>query len=379
MDKVTIMKQEEIVPEKRASFITPVKKVNYVAPTVENTTCFVINMEHQPEKYTATKTVLESVGFSTVLRFLGVNGKELDLSTEMRITEASKKFQEPATIGISLSHRTLWEGIKNSELSHALITEDDLFVDLPEEYVQRYIREALKEVPVDWDVVYFGHFGLVGSPTEVSTLLTTIIRCNPTMKRREYSRISQRLNTPSFPLGNHAYMISKKGATKLLRDTQKLSGHIDLTMAQLYGKGGYSVYALERRMLQQYSIHSSGATTQGSGGSWFKKLAGAFSSQLSLPHEPSICTSLSFSAGTIFGWKAASILTGIVAAFGILTGVVTYKANYALVGCMFLLINVADLFDEWNSNTITIILANTAVCLVCGIIGRSIMRKMAEI
>ena len=350
--------------------LTPVKPFRYTPPTIENTPCFIINLDTDKEKLAATKAVVNSIGFTTE-RFPAILGSSLDLSAIKEVTNYARKFLEPATIGIFMSHLSLWRKIAVSEAEHALVVEDDLYLDLPIDYVKRYISAALQELPEGWDVLYLGHFGLSGSPTEVSTLLSTVVWSNPSMPKREYTRISKRLNTPAFPLGAHAYMVSQKGCRKLLETCGIINTHVDLTMARAYSKGVWRVYALERRLLQQYSIQTGKIT----GGKFYGYIPDFFNTGIPLSHEPDFASSLKFSSGTFFNWKALSLLTGIIAVTAVLIGAVSVRVDYVLVGCFFLLLNSLDFIEGFSLSTTTIVLANTAVCIVCGFIGRIIVNK----
>jgi len=358
--------------------LTPVKPFRYTPPTIENTPCFIINLDSDKEKLAATKAVVNSIGF-TAERFPAVLGRSLDLSAVKEVTSYARKFLEPATIGIFMSHKSVWKQVIKKQLPHAFVAEDDLFLDLPANYVRKYITNALKELPTDWDILYLGYAGLTNAPDEISTFLSTIIYLNPALKKGKYRKISERLFTPSFPLASPAYLISQKGAKKLLKSLRNIDSHVDLSIAQKISEGGWSVYALQRRMIHQTSSHTTGSTSKGAGGVFFTKIATKMVLGDPLPYEQNMPTSLGLSACTIFGWKALSLLTGIIAVTAVLVGAVTVRIDYALVGCFFLLLNSLDFIEGFSLSTTTIVLANTTVCIVCGFIGRIIFKKVIHL
>ena len=355
----------------------PVLPFEYTQPTIENTLCFVINLDRDKHKWDSTRRVVDTLGFP-VERFPAVLGTKVDKHNHPMITTYGRYFLEPATIGIFLSHRSAWETVVSRGLTHALIVEDDLFLDKPVQYIQHYLTEALHELSNGWDILYLGYAGLTGSPTEVGTLINTVLWYNPFMKKQEYKRVSKRLCTPAFPLALHAYMVSFKGCQKFLNDIREINTHVDLKLAQLFSGGGYKVYAVEERMIQQSSLHTTGATSSGDEGVVFEKLVESLSSNDKLPYEQDIKTSFRLSAGSFLGWKFASLLTATIAVFSVLAGIVTVDVNYALVGCFFLLLNAVDYINGFGWSRTGIILANTAVCLVCGYLGRLIVKRVVK-
>ena len=73
------------------------------------------------------------------------------------ITKDENGFSSTGHHGCAMSHLKIWEKIKESNIKNALIFEDDaMFRDDTSDI----LKEAVKELPIDWDMFYLGLFML---------------------------------------------------------------------------------------------------------------------------------------------------------------------------------------------------------------------------
>ena len=334
-------------------------------------------MNRDPGKWESSRDVLQSLGFVPE-RLSATDGMVIDVSNDTAISSYGKMFTERPTIGIFKSHRRAWQRVVESGETHVLIAEDDIFITTPVEFTRQYIDKALAETPPSFDVLYLGHFGRVGSPTEVSTLLTTVLVYNPLIPSLPYRRISKRVVAPSTPLGLHAYIVSRECCIKLLQHTRVITTHVDMTLVRVFSKWGYRVFALQRRLIHQSSILSTGGATSNGHGSVFVKAIETFSSKLRLPYEPCVQASISFSVMTINGWKLLSILTGVIAVAGVLAGAVVPEWGSIYTGRIFLMINCMDFMQESGLSTASIVACNTVVSIAGVYVGMRLRRVVCS-
>ena len=181
---------------------------------------FVINLDKYIDNFNKQKPYLENVGLE-VERFKGINALENEhLKYKEYINKLSINFCPNSIIGCGLSHLLLSKFIYERNFDITLIMEDDAFPVYNKEEFNFYLNKTINEITIldkDWDIIqlhsdapfpthetYFTHF-LTGSTA--------------------------------------AYLISKKGAEKMIKE--KVIWHMDVhTSANLKFKKYRSHYNL---------------------------------------------------------------------------------------------------------------------------------------
>lgn len=153
-------------------------------------------------------------------RFLGVDGKTLDVSTDKRVSTFTKRnivtksrrsheeLDSAGGVGCALSHIAVWQWLADSEHEMVLVLEDDAII--PPDFVERanqcIQQSTILQDPKKWDMWLLGGIwdDLSKIPGE-----TTVLRVG------------------SYVLF-HAYVITKRMAKKLLQDVYPIEGHIDV-------------------------------------------------------------------------------------------------------------------------------------------------------
>lgn len=159
-------------------------------------------------------------------RFLGVDGKTLNLETDDRITTLTKRnimankrrsHEELDTIGgvgCALSHIALWKWMVDNNQEVVLVFEDDAVV--PPDFIERangcIQRSTILKDPKQWDMWLLG--GIWEDLKSISG-------------ENEVARIE------SFVLF-HAYVLTRRCAEKFLRDAFPIHCHIDV-WASIHG------------------------------------------------------------------------------------------------------------------------------------------------
>jgi len=193
---------------------------------------FVINLKKDTERWETMKQQFNNTSYS-IIRWDAVYGKELDEAYIKEITDTFCNIGcSYSIIGCWLSHYSLWKYIAENDLTDVLILEDDVTITNFDENV----KTILSEIPDDYDMVYFD---CIGSCDLEYSILTE-------MKKQD------KLFTPAFPLGMYAYMLSNKGAKKLVEYDvlKKVRYHIDFTLSNtIHHKKDFKMYALRNSFI----------------------------------------------------------------------------------------------------------------------------------
>ena len=180
----------------------------------------------------------------------GLNGNK-DLTKEyLYKSYISSSYMPKSAIGCALSHIKVWKDFikrDNKDEKYIMVFEDD--VVLEENFKQRVIY-SLMNVPIDYDILYLGCFGCdknnVSNVYEASTLLYG--------KNCRTRYINSYISIPEIAYALHGYILSKKGALKLLellRDN--IDDHIDMKIHLLSSNEHINSYVTTPRLVYQTS------------------------------------------------------------------------------------------------------------------------------
>lgn len=175
----------------------------------------------------------------------GVNGKEIsDEEIRKHNSELWSSIGPKGAIGCGMSHLLCWERIANSDKDYSIILEDDVyFLDDFEEQ----LANAMQNVPPDFDVLYIGCYGC--DKNSLQSKLYSLVG-----KNRQYKDVNEHIEVPKLALATHAYIVSKKGARKLLDLLDgNISFHIDQALQNLSRNNKIKVYAVKKRTAFQTS------------------------------------------------------------------------------------------------------------------------------
>jgi len=130
-----------------------------------------------------------------------------------KVRRAHYEIDRPGAVGASLSHFKAWEYTRNSSGSEATIVfEDDTFI--PVDFNER-LETLVSELPSAWDVVTFYNTPFAGG----------INGCSASV-----SKDSPWQSCTSL-MGAFAYMVSRRGAQRLLARAYPIEIHVDAYMA----------------------------------------------------------------------------------------------------------------------------------------------------
>jgi GR25 family glycosyltransferase involved in LPS biosynthesis len=184
----------------------------------------------------------------------GVNGKELNENDkELRnISNLYKKFGPKSAIGCALSHLNTWKNfLENTSDKYAIIFEDDII--LVDDFVKK-LDIVMSYVPKDFDVLYIGCMGCdqtIQNKINIFIFLASLIGLTS-----EYKKINKYISIPSVAFATHSYILSRKGAQKLIEYLEgNINNHIDFCMQQLASKNKIKTYVSTPRLAYQTSTN----------------------------------------------------------------------------------------------------------------------------
>lgn len=194
----------------------------------------------------------------SVKRFLGVDGKNLDLDKEDRVTTLTKRniknhsrrsHEELDTIGgvgCALSHIAVWQWMVDNNQELCLIFEDDAVVPttFTSEANQCIQRSTVLKDPKMWDMWLLGGRwdNLTKIPVEPDH--TGVVRVG------------------AFILF-HAYVLTLHGAKRFLKDAYPIHCHIDVWASMYSHLNNIRIVGCTNFMLRQHQATTSNIQSEG--------------------------------------------------------------------------------------------------------------------
>lgn len=194
--------------------------------TIDTIPAYCITLERRSDRW---KKFQDKSGINglDLQRFIGVDGKTLDIKTDDRLTlgvkrNILKKFRRgheeidsAGAIGCALSHIALWQHMVDKGIQLMVIFEDD--ANVPDDFVSR-ANNCIKNSPIlqnpdSWDLWLLG--GIMGNLTEIPGDKVTV-------------------RSSGFLL-LHAYVITLPTAKRLLSKVYPIERHIDYWIS-MYGQ-----------------------------------------------------------------------------------------------------------------------------------------------
>lgn len=177
----------------------------------------------------------------------GVDGSKLNISEKKKNTVPFfSDLGTNTTIAIGMSHIKAWKKIIESGDPYGMVFEDDVI--LTDDFYNKTMQHLLK-LPKNYDIFYLGCFGCNNDFNFLNILFHMLALGNFNFKK-----INNSINRPSLALGTHAYVISRSGAKKVLKELEgKLYFHIDFCLHLLALNNKIKVYSPTKRLAYQKS------------------------------------------------------------------------------------------------------------------------------
>lgn len=182
--------------------------------------------------------------------FNAVRGKDLSFIQIRKYCNWFWSLVGPkSAIGCAVSHYKLWEKLVNelqNENDMALIFEDDVIIN---QHFSKQLNKYLQNVPKNFDLLYLGCFGCINNNEFINNQLSF-----SGMDIPDTHKINTFIKKPSVVLATHAYIITRKGARKMIQLLkQKINNHIDWCIQYLHSQNKIQVYAITKDHIVQTS------------------------------------------------------------------------------------------------------------------------------
>jgi len=210
---------------------------------------YVINMDKSKDRLATMEKQIPKLG-RPFTRISAIDGAALSPDDFDRYaTRFCRYFCSKGMIGCFLSHRKAWQTIVDNDDRYALVLEDDCYLrpDFQEELT--VAMQELQLLDDQWDFLYAGYFGPSSSDkpnTMMCTLQSLFLKEIPKKKHDGTHTF-----VPLSPVGFHCYVVSQKGARKLLEHLDKASYHVDVEFLKVADK--FKVYATKKQLGVQFS------------------------------------------------------------------------------------------------------------------------------
>jgi len=120
----------------------------------------------------------------------------------------NKPYLSGPEIGCALSHRSIWKLIVDKKIKEALILEDDCYIN--NNFIEKF-NELKTYFPADYDIIFLGYTFF--NPFSLKKINPYIYKSN-------------------LVYGTHGYLISNKGANKLLESFFPLEEPLDVQLCK---------------------------------------------------------------------------------------------------------------------------------------------------
>ena len=217
---------------------------------------YIISLKKDHNKCVNSINLLNNAGINNIKIFEAINGNELiptvekigykhpyiqvNLSSLYDLRNGRKRHREISSkgaLGCYLSHITLWNKLINSINEYMLIFEDDVEPLVKDANV--IINNIIKEKN-DFDILLLGY----------------------TLKDNNIISVSENLNKCMLFFGLHSYIITKKGAEKLLKHALPIDMQLDsyIPYYNLLLDKNFNTYCVKNKLFTQ-SFHKSNIQT----------------------------------------------------------------------------------------------------------------------
>jgi GR25 family glycosyltransferase involved in LPS biosynthesis len=240
---------------------------------------YVINLDRTPERFEKTNEQLCRSGIKCV-RFSAVDGYLVKLSDQSSGEKIKKYFREKrpvlyrvtyggkyksaefdlfvkyrrfsaGEIGVTYSHRAIWVDIVKNNRQNAVIFEDDVILS---ENFKKDLEELIRNIPEDADVTFIG----VGKRADKRLSYPNIDEIFRNFDHVPGNDVVAKIQPTNFLYGTHAYIVSAKGAEKLLKLTDRSEYQVDDIVFQQGGvdKKVIKAYVAKKKMCYQDCTNS---------------------------------------------------------------------------------------------------------------------------
>jgi GR25 family glycosyltransferase involved in LPS biosynthesis len=188
---------------------TGARDAEAVMPLAKIDKTYVVNLDRRVDRWNALLSA-EPYWKELATRVSAVDGRSLRMSAFLyRLFEHNTFHWKKSIMGCSLSHISLWSKMVQESGDYFLVLEDD--VRFQQGWRDEWAAYA-KDIPEDADLLYLG--GVL--PPNKQALPRVLERVNAHWSRIGANTLFSHVPSPIFHFCTYSYIISKRGAAKLL-------------------------------------------------------------------------------------------------------------------------------------------------------------------
>ena len=274
----------------------------------------------------------------------GVNGKALSPEAIQQETTSYCKYTCPVSaIGCALAHVKAWREFLMSGEKYGIIFEDDIILE--DSFVYG-VYNALHHVPDDFDILYLGCFGCDAENVSSVYKMSGIFYG----KNERKGRINDFISVPEYAYAAHAYVLSRKGAQKLIYMMEgKIDDHVDMMLHKLASTGQINTYVTTPRLAYQTSTDSTSSENA-------KSKYPLLLTDMLHKYEIDRMVRADYLSTTAIQQIGSYIINGITIMFLLLGAIAAvFKIPISYLSICYLLLSVPDLVQRNPENTNVIV------------------------
>ena len=217
---------------------------------IDQVPAFCVTLERRPDRWKRFQDQYGIDALPKLKRFLGVDGKTIDIQKDPRVSTMTKRniimktrraheqLDSVGGVGCALSHIALWKWLSESNEDILLVMEDDALV--PPDFVQR-ANQIIQESPTlqdpkKWDL------WVIGAKWEQTDTIPG-----------EYK--TGLIQASAFFM-THSYVITKQYAQKMYEHCFPIEAHIDFWMSNFGIINKATIVATPKLQLKQAGAKS---------------------------------------------------------------------------------------------------------------------------
>lgn len=211
---------------------------------------FFINLDRRQDRFEKMTQELKRVGLDKIsTRFSAIDGKKItELELEKQTSPICSKFCLKSLIGCAMSHIKLWNHFYyNTDYNQILILEDDVFFKKANPL--QFLKENDHLTPKEFDIFYLDCFFGYNENPNILTNMISIMNGSGFLNEKKY--VNEFVSEPHYPLGAHAYILTRTGAKKLIDLISQIDSHIDAKIADNVNKNKLIAYRLKEPLVTQ--------------------------------------------------------------------------------------------------------------------------------
>lgn len=214
---------------------------------------YCINLDESKDRWTQMKQQ-QYILKTDIIRVPAVSYKTLPPDArEVLATEQCKNLCTDSMLAIFLSHKKTWNLVLQNGNERALILEDDCTLS-PD--IVEYSTHALDELDStypDWDLMYLGNLVAADPEQNYNTLDWFLVNYGP-LKVTKQPIHCKWVYIPVIPVGLHAYVLSARGAKKMISMFDLIPQAVDIAIIQ--NSDSINLFATKKQLAFQMDIDS---------------------------------------------------------------------------------------------------------------------------